>query len=166
MIPHQSEKRSEYITTQSNLIRNIIAKISNLIQTNQNYSDPFRNLFPKYSDLVRIRLNPNQVFNPSTDLSKPNFQSESIWMDPRSERFGSKISFGSIRARIDSESFGFIPRIESVQIGLTFDRLSSNSKQNIFWIGSEWFAMVWKQLPELFRVQNYFTGLKLGTVFL
>ena len=35
-----------------------------------------------------IRTNPNEVFNPNSDWSKPNFKSESIRMNPRPEWFG------------------------------------------------------------------------------
>ena len=55
------------------------------------------------------------IQNPISNWSKPNFHSESIGMNPRSEWFRLKIRFGSVRTRIDLNwkfSFGLV-RIKS-----------------------------------------------------
>ena len=62
------------------------------------------------------------------------------------------VLFGLIRVkklvRIGPVSFGLMPRNKADQVGLIFDRLSSNEKQSIFRIDSEWFTFPRIQISE------------------
>ena len=54
----------------------------------------------------------------------------------------------SIRIIPTLDSFGLLPRIKSDWFGLMFNRFSSNETQNVFRIGSGWFALARIQISE------------------
>ena len=165
----------------------------NSFWANQNYSDSFRYLYPSQSEkrfvtrLIKngkksirpnpnkseatIRMNPNQfetkfstIINPSSDWSKPNFQSKLIWIIPIADSFvliliensvwinPSSDIFGLMWIEnLFSDWFGFIPINLSEFIGLSpidFSPFFIKRVTNVFRIGSEWFALARIQISE------------------
>ena len=173
----------KFIPIQSELIRYLY------IRANANHSEPIWKTFcilfdengeksirlnPINSE-TSIRMNPNQSetkfsiqINLSFDWPKLNFQSESIRMNPRSERFGLILIENSVWMHpssdwigliwienLVSDWFGFIRIDVSELIGLSridFSPLPSNKIQNVFQIGSEWFALARIQISELIEI--------------
>ena len=166
-----------------------LAKISdrNSFRANQNYSDSFRYLHPsqcesfwtnpenvlylvwwktvKYRSNL-IRFNPRQQSEWIRVNPKPSFQSESIRVNPRSEWFGIILFEYSVWINPSSDFnsilfsvYGLLPRIKSDWVGSIFYRFSSNEIQNVFRIGSEWFALARIQISKwigIFRNRNFF----------
>ena len=161
----------------SETIRTIPNHSDICIRANANQSKPIQKAFwisfvEKHLKIIPIQsetsiwMNPNESevnfqsewmrINAETDWSKPNIHS--IRMNPNTEIHS---DWKLIRFRIDSGSyglkiyFGFVRIHSDRNLGLNvliFKLFSTNEIQNVFRIGSYWFALARIQMSEWFGI--------------